>query len=71
MKYINSDFLHENLIIRRTPVTAAEAYNKLICLQEIEAKHNNGDMFKMFKPSKRRDRLTKIFWAFRRMEGKA
>lgn len=65
MKYINSDFQRENLILRRTPTTKEETYNKLVCLRELEAQ-NSRNPFVVSAPSKRRNRLFKMYWAFSR-----
>lgn len=65
MKYINSDFLHENLILRRTPTTKEEAYNKLVCLRELEMKRIQKASFIVPKPSKRKERIFKIYYAFK------
>lgn len=67
MKYRNgSDFLHENLILRRMPTTQTEAYNKLVCLRELELKHGE-NKFVVPKPSKRKDRIFKMYWSFGKM----
>ena len=63
MKYINSDFLHENLVLRRTPITKEEAYNKLVCLRDLEIRHSINP-FVVSAPSKRRTRLFKMYSAF-------
>lgn len=69
MRYIgNTDFLAENLHLRRTPQSATEAYNKLVCLRQMERAHHSGQ-FAVYPASKRRDRITKMYWAYRRMEG--
>lgn len=68
MKYIKSDFWGEYLRLRRMPTTATEAKNKLICLQEINKRRNPNyeqDLFISKKPSKRNQRLVKMYWAFR------
>lgn len=63
MKYINSDFQRENLILRRTPTTKEETYNKLVCLRELEVRHSINP-FVVSAPSKRRTRLFKMYSAF-------
>lgn len=64
MRYIgNTDFMAENLHLRQTPQNAAEAYNKLVCLRELETKRSRNP-FIVSTPSKRRNRLFKIYWAF-------
>lgn len=69
MKYYNSDFLAENLRLRSTPNNSMEAYNKLACLMECEERRNpDANRFYVYKMSKRRRRIDKMFWAFRRME---
>lgn len=69
MKYHgNTDFLSENLHLRRTPQNSTGAYNKLVCLMQLEKcfVHNDDKFFD--KPlSKRRERLTRMYWAYRRM----
>lgn len=72
MKYRNgSDFAHENAFLRRTPVTAAETYNKLVCLRELETRRNpERSGFRVGPMSKRRERLTRMFWAFQRLESR-
>ena len=78
MKYFNgSDFLYENLILRRCPQTARQAYNKLVCLQELELRRDPVARQEQIDPlsrrmiprppSKRRKRLVRMYWAFRRM----
>lgn len=64
MKYFESDFLHEILILRRTPQTKEETYNKLLCLRGLETQRNGVDFFRVNKLSKRRNRLLKMYWAF-------
>lgn len=68
MKYRNgSDFLHENLILRRMPTTQTEAYNKLVCLRELELKRGFESAFIMQNQSKRRARTSKMYLAFGKM----
>ena len=72
MKYHNSDFLHENLILRRTPTNSTEAYNKLVCLREWEKRFNpSDDLFYIHPASKRRERITRMYIAFRKQEDRA
>lgn len=70
MKYSgNADFLSENLHLRRTPQNATEVYNKLVCLTEHEQRRvPNANRFYVKPLSKRRQRLTRMYWAYRRME---
>lgn len=71
MKYIKSDFLHENLYLRSTPTNSTEAKNKLICLLENAKRRNpfyERDYFLNKEPSKRNKRLVKMYWAFKRRE---
>ena len=78
MKYFNgSDFLYENLILRRCPKTARQAYNKLVCLRELEQRLDPLGKWERDDPlqrrmisrpfSKRRIRMIRMYWAFRRM----
>lgn len=70
MKYHNSDFLRENLRLRQTPTNSTEAYNKLVCLCELETRRDpRANRFYVLPLSKRRERLSRMFWAFRKMEG--
>lgn len=71
MKYIKSDFLHENLHLRQLPTNSVETKNKLTCLLENAQKRNPNyarDSVINKKPSKRNKRLVKIYWAFIRKE---
>lgn len=69
MKYKgNTDFFHENLILRRTPKNAIEAYNKLVCLMEHEKKRDQkANSFYVRPFSKRRERIVKMFLAYSHM----
>lgn len=67
MRYIgNTDFLAENLHLRQIPQNAAEAYNKLVCLRQLERKYHS-DQFTVYPASKRRRRIFKIYQAYRAM----
>ena len=69
MKYKNSDFLSENLRLRRMPQSAEQAYNKIVCLCENEQRrHPNANRLYGAPLSKRRERLVKMYWAFQRTE---
>lgn len=69
MKYINSDYQGENVLIRRTPQNSKEAYNKLICLvEQAERRDPRENKFISLPLSKRRERILKMYWAFKRME---
>lgn len=70
MKYINYDFLHENLILRRIPENSAEAYNKLLCLIENRERRAPETMqrFLELPPSKRYRRIVRMFWIYKKME---
>ena len=69
MKYHNSDFLRENLRLRRTPANSTEAYNKLLCLRELETRRGPAVCGPSARPlSKRRERLVRMYWAFRHSE---
>ena len=65
MKYYNSDFGRECLYMPHTPMNTKEAYNKLVCLRERDVR--NGKRFNR-KLSKRRERLIRMYWAFRKVE---
>ena len=72
MKFKNSDFLYENLILRRTPTNSTEAYNKLVCLRELEARRYPVAYDLTGRPlSKRRERIIRMYWAFRKQEDRA
>lgn len=72
MKYINSNAAREQLYIKQAPRNMQEAYNKLICLMQLERRFDpNANAFTVKKPSKRRERLVKMFWAFKRAEAAA
>lgn len=62
------DFLSENLRLRRMPLNAQEAYNKLKCLDELQATRDTRNTFCPQNYSKRRERLARMLWAFRNME---
>lgn len=62
------DFLSENLRLRRTPLNALEAYNKLKCLDELQTRRDTRNTFCPRNYSKRRERLVRMLWAFRKME---
>lgn len=64
MKYHNSDFGRECLYMPHTPMNAKETYNKLVCLRERDMR--NG--IEWGKLSKRRERLIRMYWAFRKVE---
>lgn len=69
MKYLNSNFLTENVHLRSTPQNAKQAYNKIVCLCEQEERRDpraNRMYVKTF--SKRMERLVKMYWAFRNRE---
>ena len=69
MKYIHSDYGREGLYLPHQPTNSTECYNKLVYLREREM--NNRDNKPYFiepKLSKRRERLIKTFWAFRKIE---
>lgn len=71
MKYIKSDFWGEHLSLRWMPTTVTEAKNKLICLQETNKRRNPNygrDRFIDRKPSKRCERLVKMYWIFKKKE---
>ena len=69
--YIKSDFLGENLRLRETPHNSTEAFNKLNCLAENNARRNpyyRPFEYSCIKRSKRYNRVLKMYWAFYRME---
>lgn len=68
MKYIHSDYGREGLYLPHQPTNSTECYNKLVYLRERDRKNGISD-FIVPKPSKRRERLIKTFWAFRKIEG--
>lgn len=78
MKYHNSDFLWENLILRRCPETAWQAYNKLLCLDELASRRDPLEKRAKYDPllrpmiprpwSKRRERIIRMYRAFRSAE---
>lgn len=69
MNYVKSDFLHENLYLHSTPTTAQEAYNKLVCLFQLEQRREPNANRALVNPlSKRRERLVRMYWAFRNMQ---
>lgn len=65
MKY---DFLYENLILRRTPKTEEEARYKLQCLDELARRLDPRPEFCRGHYSKRRARLVKMYWIYKRAE---
>lgn len=65
------DFLKEYYSLWQSPKTVKEAYNKLTCLAELAERRNGVDLFRVAKLSKRRARLLKTYWAFRRTEARA
>ena len=69
MKYYKSDFLAECVRLPRTPLDSQECYNKLVCLAEQEKRRNpNYNSFWGFQPySKRRNRIVKMYWAYKKM----
>ena len=70
MRYRNSDFLGENLRLHRTPANSQEAYNKLVCLCELETRRDpRANRFYVRPLSKRRERIVKMYWAFKKREG--
>lgn len=68
MKYHKSNFGRESLILRRIPQNSIEAFNKLVCLREFDTMYNSSILVPC--PSKRRERILKMYWAFRKMEAK-
>lgn len=69
--YIKSDFLGENLTIRRAPRNSVEAFNKLVCLAENNYRRN--PYYKPFeyaciKRSKRYNRILKMYWVYYKAE---
>lgn len=69
MKYQNSDFLTENVHLRSTPQNAKQAYNKIVCLCEQETRRDpRANRLYVAPLSKRRNRLVKMYWAFRNRE---
>ena len=69
MKYYNSDFMTEWKHLHRCPINAQEAHNKLVCLCKLEQIYNpNVNKFYVAPLSKRRERLVKMFWGFRKTE---
>lgn len=69
MKYQNSDFLTENIHLRSTPQNAKQAYNKIVCLREQETRRDpRANRLYVAPLSKRRNRLVKMYWAFRKAE---
>lgn len=71
MKYQNSDFLTENVHLRSTPQNAKQAYNKIVCLCEQETRRDpRANKMYVATLSKRRERLVKMYWAFRNREQK-
>lgn len=65
MKYYNSDFGRECLYMPHIPMNAKETYNKLVCLRERDMR--NGMKRFNCKLSKRRERLIRMYWAFRKV----
>ena len=71
MKYLNSNFLTENVHLRHTPENAEQAYNKIVCLCEQEERRDpRANKMYVATLSKRRERLVKMYWAFRNREQK-
>lgn len=71
MKYQNSSFWTEVLHLRQTPTNSTEAYNKLVCLRELETRRDPAAYGFTVRPmSKRRERLVRMYWAFRRSGGR-
>lgn len=69
MKYQNSDFLTENVHLWSTPQNAKQAYNKIVCLCEQETRRDpRANRLYVAPLSKRRNRLVKMYWAFRKAE---
>lgn len=69
MKYNKSNFATECVHLRRCPLTAQEAYNKLVCLCELEQRFDtNANRLYVAPLSNRRERLIKMFWAFTHAE---
>lgn len=69
MKYQNSDFLTENVHLRSTPQNAKQAFNKIVCLCEQETRRNpRANRLYVAPLSNRRNRLVKMYWAFRKAE---
>ncbi len=65
MKYYSSDFVTEYLRLFQTPKSKRETYNKLTCLMRLEEQRNpNANRIYVQKPSKRRNRLLKMYYAF-------
>lgn len=54
--------------LNEMPLNSREAKNKLICLNELKkiSPYFNGFLLK--NPSKREERILKMFWAFKKME---
>ena len=71
MKYIKSYYGREGLYLKYTPINSIEAYNKLVYLRERELRNGTLKTFcTVEKLSKRRERLIKMYWAFRKEEAK-
>lgn len=69
MNYVKSDFPSECLRLRRIPTTAQEAHNKLVCLHQLEQRRGpNADRLLSKPYSKRRERIVRMYWAFRYAE---
>lgn len=62
------NFADEYLFLHYTPLTAQETYNKLKCLDELQARLDTRGTFCPRNYSKRRKRLVRMYWAFRKME---
>lgn len=59
------DYLYENLILRRTPNTAQEAYLKLMCLDDLADRRDPRPEWCRGHYSKRRARIVKMYWAYK------
>ena len=69
--YIKSDFIGENLRLREIPVNSIEAFNKLNCLAENNARRNphyRPFEYSCIKRSRRYNRILKMYWAYYRTE---
>lgn len=52
-----------------TPENSAQAYNRLCALDALDKMHNpQGGNFVLRPMSKRRERLLRMYWAFRKKE---
>lgn len=68
MKYHGkSNFVTECVHLRRTPQNATEAYNKIVCLMQLEQQRDpSANRFYVKPLSKRRERLVRMFDAYGR-----